>query len=123
MPKATASIDTIRHDLKSLPGAFVVLRRMTYGQTLARKDMVRLSLDMGKGKDLTGVMAMANATVSLMEFKWCIVEHNLEKDDDGNLLNLSNKTDFDMLDPKVGQEIDKLINEMNNFEDDDEAKN
>lgn len=123
MPKAVASMDTERFELKSLPGAFIVLRRMTYGQLLQRRDMVKLSLEMNKGKDVVGEMAMANKKVSQLEFQWCIIEHNLEKDDMGTLLSFANEADFASLDPKVGSEIDKLINDMNNYEETDDSKN
>lgn len=124
MPKAVASSENKRFDLKSLPDGYVVLRGMTYGQTLQRRDMVKLGVEFGKSRQQSAVgeLALANKQVSYLEFSWCIVDHNLEKDDNGTKFDFSNPMDVDILDPKIGQEIDKYINEMNNF-DTDELKN
>jgi hypothetical protein len=62
---------------------------------------------------------MASKEINDFEFKSCIVDHNCE-DEEGNKLNLTTAQDINRLDPKVGQEIEKLIADMNNFEDDDE---
>jgi hypothetical protein len=120
MPFAGIGNTTERHDLKSLEGAFVVLRRMTYGEKLGRQDLTKLSIEMGgKSKDLKGEMAMANKRATQMDFANCVVDHNLEKDDVGTKFNLTVFDDFAKLDPRVGEEIDTLINKMNNFEDSD----
>lgn len=119
MPKATANTEeTERKELKSCPGGFVVLRRMTYGQFVARRELTKLSVS-GQKKDFKGELAMASAAVSRFEFEHCIVDHNLE-DADGRKLNLHGD-DFGRLDPRIGQEIEGYIGEMNNFADDDEA--
>lgn len=119
MPRATVSQDSERFELKTLPEGFVVIKRMTYGQSLQRRELVKLGFIIGaKSKDTTGEMALANKEVSYLEFSWCILDHNLE-DDNGNKLNLANRYDVDKLDPRVGQEIDSLISALNNFEDDD----
>lgn len=121
MPNAVASLEnTQRFELKSCPGGFVELRRMTYGQSVQRRAMMKMTVDAGsKSKDFKGELAMASLDISKFEFRACIVDHNLE-DENGNKLNLSQELDFARLDPRVGQEIDKRISEMNNFEDDDE---
>lgn len=118
MPKAIVSVnDTDKHDLKSLPGAYVVLRRMSYMQTIERQSLMKLSIATQKGgKDIMGEMAMASVEIQKFEFGHCIVEHNLEKDDNGTLLNLVNNADLQMLDPRVGQEIQQLIEDQNNFD-------
>jgi hypothetical protein len=120
MPVAVRSIETERFDLKTLPEGFIVLRKMSYGQILQRRTMMKLSLQMGgKQKDMQGEMAMANARVNEFEFRTCIVEHNLEKEE-GVLLNFTNPVDVASLDPKVGQEIEEHINKMNNLEDEED---
>ncbi len=122
MPFAGVGTETERHELKSLPGAFVVLRRMTFGEKLTRQDLIKLSLEMGgKSKDIKGEMAMANKKATQMDFANCIVDHNLEKDENGTRFNFSNFDEFSSLHPRVGEEIDKLINAMNNFEDTEEG--
>lgn len=121
MPKAIAEVeDTSRRELKSLPGGFVVLRRMTYGQFVQRRAMMKLSVaTTGRNKDFRGEMAMASEEIARFEFSHCIVDHNLE-DEHGQKLNFSSLVDFNRLDPRVGQEIEGFISEMNNFEEDDE---
>lgn len=119
MPVAVRSDDTETFKLKSLEGAFVTLRRMSYGQILERRAMMKLSfVSQGKNKPAEGEIAMANKKVNLYEFQKCVVEHNLEKVE-GQLLNLSNAADVELLDPKVGQEIERYIEKLNNLEDED----
>lgn len=124
MPVAVANTeDTERFDLKSLAGAFVVLRRMTYGQVVQRRAMMKLAISSGgTKKSFAGEMAMASEEIQRFEFARCVVDHNLE-DNDGRKLDLSGPVDFAKLDPRVGQEIEGLIGDMNNFEDDEELGN
>lgn len=121
MPNATVNLEeTENHDLKTCEGGYVVLKRMTYGQVVARRAMMKLSVESsGKNKDFRGEMAMASKEITQFEFKNCIVDHNLEAAD-GRKLNLGSPVDFDSLDPRVGQEIEGLIGDMNNFEDEDQ---
>lgn len=122
MPRATANPeDTEKIDLKTLSGAWIVLRRMTFGQITERRALMKMSIASTKGsKDVKGEMAMANAEITRFEFRCCVVEHNLEKDDEGTLLNLFNPIDLAMLDPRVGQEIERAIEGRNNFDEDDQ---
>jgi hypothetical protein len=122
MPVATVNTgDTERHDLKTAPpDGYVVLRRMTYGQTLERRALMKLSIHTQKGKkDLTGEMAMANRRIQEFEFRYCIVEHNLT-DNQERLLNLADPVVLQTLNPRVGQEIESIISDMNNFEEDED---
>lgn len=126
MPVAVADYsDETRFELKTCKGGYVVLRRMTYGQTLERREMMKLSVATeGKGKNskLAGELAMASKAVARYEFAKCIVDHNLT-DKEERKLDLAG-ADFEKLHPKIGQEIDSYISDMNNFEDDeDEAGN
>lgn len=121
MPKAVADTSvTKRVELKTAPpDGYVVLAKLSYGELRRRtKMMTNLEVKGGSRKernDVLGVMNMANEAVSNFEFATCIKEHNLE-DEDGRLLNFSRPADIDKLDPKVGQEIAKHINEMNSFD-------
>ena len=123
MPVATVKLEDVeRHELKSCPGGYVRLRRMTYGQSLERRTMMKLSFTTQKGKkNLEGELAMANRRVQIYEFQKCVVEHNLT-DDMERPLNLTDPVVLDRLDPRVGQEIEQLISDMNNFEDDEDEK-
>lgn len=121
MPIAVSNVeDTQRFELQSAPpDGFVTLRRMTYGQIVQRRALMKLTMEMGRGKnDTKGEMALASEEINNFEFKHCIVDHNLEKAD-GTKLNLGSPVDLRLLDPRVGQEIEKYISEMNNLKDDE----
>lgn len=120
MPNALAVANVAHHTLKSLEGAYVDIKRMTYGQKLERQGMIKVNFEMSKGRkdDMKGQMEMANRIATYYEFKNCIVDHNLTDDQD-NKLDLSNPFVIDSLDPRIGEEINGLINDMNNFEDDE----
>lgn len=116
MPRATSLEETERHELQSLPEGFVVLRRLTYGEKIKRRGLSTLSMTAEKGKkNLEAQMQLANEAASAFDFAHCIVDHNLE-DETGRKLNLGNKTDLLRLDPRVGDEIEQLMDELNNFE-------
>jgi predicted TIM-barrel fold metal-dependent hydrolase len=122
MVRATVNTEeTIRHDLKTLPEGFVVIKRLSYGAKLHRRAMVSKMTIQGnsKGKDFAGEMQLINEAATQYDFAHCIVDHNLD-DEQGRHLNFSNVQDITSLDPRVGEEIDKYINELNNFEDDEE---
>jgi hypothetical protein len=121
MPKATANIvEPERHELKTLPEGFVVLRRLTYGQKLERKAMASVaSAEQGRGKQSMKMqIAMISEQAQLYDFTHCVMEHNLEGDN-GELLNFSDINAIRSLDPRIGEEIERLMDSMNNFEEDD----
>jgi hypothetical protein len=123
MPRATVDFNDItKHDLKSLPGAFVALRRLSYGQKLQRQSMAMEMQMLQKGREAEGSFQIASEKVAQFDFKHCVVEHNLE-DDNGAVLNFQNPVDVSRLDPRIGEEIGELIDGINNFEETDEAKN
>jgi len=138
---ATASAETIHHDLKSLPGAWVEARRLTYGEKIARRAMVsgmKIKMqDRKKKKDDTteGEMNLVNEMATLFDFQKCIMDHNLEAEITGpqavtdgeippetRLLDLTQPADIKKLDPRVGEEIDTWLSELNNFDEDDEGE-
>lgn len=109
--------ETQRFELESCPpDGFVVLRRLTYGQTIKRRALTKLSMNMDKGqKDFNGEMALASVEINNYEFATCVVDHNLERLD-GTKFNFSNPVELQYLDPRVGAEIELHMDEMNNFE-------
>jgi len=118
MPVATIDPDaTDKFDLKSLSGAYVVLRRMPYGKYLHRQEMaLQLKIESRKGQSgSTGHMDMANRKVTEFEFAQCIVDHNLE-DANGEPLDFTNPRSFEFLNPQVGNEIGDLINDLHQFD-------
>ena len=118
MPKAVGIFVPERKDLKSLEGGYVVIKRMNFGEKSQRQalmDGVKFKTGNGKNKDFEGELRMANARVTAYEFATCILEHNLEKDDQGTLLNLASASDLATLDGRVSEEIGILIDEINQF--------
>ena len=119
MPKATVLTEAVKKDLKSCPGGFVTLRQLSYSEMLARRDIVtRMSMRQGSKDDKINV-ELANLEANRYSFKHCISEHNLE-DDNGQPLNFANPMTFDVLDPKIGAEIERYIDEMNQDDEDSE---
>lgn len=123
MPRATVSAEEIRKDLKSLPGGWVLLKRMSYGQKLERTQLatdMEIEMQRGSKTQRASVEIMQHA-VAMFEFKHCLVDHNLFEDDEETIkLDLTTKNGLSKLDPKVGDEIGKYIDELNNFEEEDE---
>lgn len=118
MPNAQASSDsTERFDLKSAPpDGFVVLKRMPYGKWLERRAMTKLTVNSTRGsKDFKGELALMDKRVTELEFKECIIDHNLTMVD-GSLFDFTRVGVLDLLDPRVGEEIGTLINGLHDFE-------
>ncbi len=122
MPVATTSPEeTQRHDLKSLDGAFVELRSMTYGEWLHRRDMATKMAIEGdpRKRDSKVTIDAIQTETTLYEFSKCIVNHNLTDAQDKQL-NLGERKDFSQLHPKIGEEISGYIGEMNIWESEQE---
>lgn len=140
MPRATIDLEeTFRYDLKTLPaqngdlGGFVVLRRLSYHQMMQRRDIAAKigweerratgGKKQQKGEEtIKAMMEVMNVATMEYEFKHSIVEHNLE-DSNGNLLNFGNPETFRSLDPKIGAEIGKYIDDLNQELTEDELEN
>jgi len=130
MPRATVNTNTVRHELKSCEGAYVVLKPMSYGTKLGRSDQaMKMTLKSDSGPRRRGQAQTSETEISMLQkaatqidFQNCIVEHNLE-DETGRLLDFRSFNDIDSLDPKIGEEISTLIDELNNFTSEEEAGN
>lgn len=118
MPKAVVdpNIKSEKHELKTCPGGYVVLKQLTYGQQIQKQQMAaKMTLDnVGKGTG-AGEFEFFQRKVAEYEFSTCIVEHNLE-DETGTQLNFNDPRTLDKLDPRIGSEISLLINESNSYE-------
>lgn len=116
MPVATRKIESVRYDLKSLPGAYVELRQLSYDEMLERRDGATQIL-MERGVKNTDSQQMnvkvLNRWSNQYSFPRCITDHNLTNED-GVPLDFSKPEHvFKLLDPKVGAEIEALIDKMN----------
>lgn len=121
MPRATVASNTEKFDLRSAPpDGYVMLRRLTYGEVLRRRDMgTKMQLDQSRrGGNQKVTIDMIQTETTWFEFKSAIVDHNLE-DDAGRKLDFNNRNDFSQLDPHVAQEIERLISDMNGLGDED----
>lgn len=126
MPRATVDITDIKHfDLKSCPEGYVVLQRLTYGQFLERQQMAtQLTMSTSREdnkREPHAQLALAQLATAIFEYKHCIKEHNLE-DDAGNPLDFRQPHVVQVLDPRIGQEISRYIDEMNQLESDELGK-
>lgn len=129
MPKVTIDPGEYeRFELKSAPpDGYVMLRPLPYGQKLSRRSkatkmMMRSQAPQpGKGgrgapqPDQVFELESMDEWAVAHDFAYCIGEHNLE-DSNGNTLDFSNALTLKLLDPKVGSEIERLIDELNNEE-------
>jgi hypothetical protein len=119
MPRATISTEATRYDLKSLPGGWVDLRRMSYGERLHRQDIaMTMQLQGDDRRRQQGArmeIKQAQTAVASFELSTCIVAHNLERAD-GTPMNFKSPMDIDQLDGMIGEEIGALIEEMHNWE-------
>lgn len=134
MPKATVSQETERHDLQTCPGGYVELRQLSYYEMMHRRDIAaKLYTEQkvqrrGQPRDRQGrksepetmraQLEVLNVAIMEYEFAKSIVNHNLE-DDDGHLLDFTNPLAFHRLDPKIGQEIGRYIDDLNQEEEED----
>lgn len=130
MVRATVNLAPEKHNLKSVEGGFVTLKRLTYGQKVERQEMALenvMKADQGGGnrkqrrsgrgqaENVEMTMKTMHRAVTLFDFKNCIVDHNLENEN-GQKLNFQDPNSLNILDPKIGEEINQLIDDMNNFE-------
>jgi len=120
MPRATVDqTPGEKVDLKTCPEGWVILRRLSYGQKITRREQSSSMTMNSKGKRNNSIdLKMLAQNSTLFDFMHCLVDHNLE-DELGNKLNLHTPEGVLSLDPKIGEEIEVLIDNLNNFEDED----
>lgn len=126
MPKVTVDPGSYeRFELKSAPpDGYVMLRPLPYGMKLSRRSkatkMMMRSETPKKGqkpRDQEQVFELESMDEWAVahDFAYCIGEHNLE-DGTGARLDFTNPLTLKLLDPKVGSEIERFIDELNNEE-------
>jgi hypothetical protein len=120
MPKASVSLDYERFDLRTCEGGWVELKPMSYGEKLERAQIATdMTIEAVKGsKTSKAQVDIMQRRTALFELSKCVGDHNLYEDDAETVkLDFKSAKILDKLDPRVGDEIGKLIDEMNNFED------
>lgn len=119
MPVATRKSELVRRDLNTCPGGYVVLRQLSYDEMLERRDGgLRIMMEKAGRADIDPHVAiqLANKWSNYFTFPRAIVEHNLT-DENGVALDFSRpELVFKHLDPKVGAEIERYIDELNQEE-------
>jgi hypothetical protein len=117
MPVATVSTELVYKELKSCPGGFVKLRRMTYGERLHRQDIAMMMSMESDQKAKTAQVNLEQSQTKVAEFELgaCISEHNLE-DENGRSLDFHLPRDVHNLDGRVGEEIGTYIDELHDWE-------
>ena len=127
MPQATVSQDKTRRELRSCPpDGFVELRTLSFHEMNTRSDIAsrmyseqKPNVKKPKEEVVRGYLEIMNVAVTEFEFRNCITDHNLE-DENGNPIDFTRPMQAWRLDPKIGQEIGKYIDELNNFDDEEE---
>jgi hypothetical protein len=116
MPEAGVKTSAEKFDLKTCEGGFVELKQLSYDEMLERRDgAMNVTQQMGI-KDAAATIRFANKWSCYFMFPRCIVDHNLTFDD--KPIDFSKpKQALALLDPKIGAEIEALIDSMNQEED------
>jgi len=127
-----------RYELKTAPAnpndpddeqGFVMLRPLPYGLKLKRLDgagkMVMRSQPTGKKNskldDAEIELESSQEWAVAFDFQHCIGDHNLT-DRNGQKLDFTRPFAIKLMNPRVGEEIQQLIDSLNNFEDDEELE-
>lgn len=113
--------------LKTLPpDGYVIVRRMTYGESLSRSAKATKLLvggsDSKNKDDFKGEIDIQTEELAYWDFANLIVEHNCQ-DVDGRVLNFKNISDVKKLGSAIGEEIGEIIDKFNEVEDTEEVKN
>lgn len=117
MPIAVVDDELHREELKSLEGAYVVIREMTYGERLQRTNLMGAMRILKDTKsDYAGELSMETQRMALWDFANLVVEHNLQ-DRDERALNFKLEADVKKLGSRIGEEVGALIDKWNSFDD------
>lgn len=105
-----------RRELKSAPpDGYICVRPLPYGMKLTRSDramVMQMKIDPRKGRADTATLESYSEEVTASDFAYCIGEHNLQNAD-GTLVDFANSLSLKLLDPRVGDEISQILNEIN----------
>lgn len=111
----------------SVPGdepGYIMVRPLPFGMKLERRDKAtRMAMEVESGRGRKGQdtttqkfdLTTYNEWAVQFDFKYCIGDHNL-LDAAGHKLDFNNPMTFKLLDPKVGSEIEAIVNRYNEDE-------
>ena len=117
-----------RKDLKSLQGAYIMVRPLPYGKKLERRDKATrmfMESEVKSGKSQRQVetemqrfeLETLNKWARVFDFSYCIGDHNIT-DVNGQNLDFSSPMTYNTLAPRIGDEIEEILDSINNAEDD-----
>lgn len=128
MPNVTISTDYSEPiPLKSAPpDGFICVRPMPFGRMLKRRDTAsKMSMEtQGRGRNNSNndpskiSIETLQYHARIQEFAYCIGDHNLTDVNDRKL-DFSNAMSLDALHPKVGAEIEAILDKLNSEEEED----
>lgn len=133
MPNATVDPTHFeREELKSLEGAFIMVRPLPFGLKLKRRDRatkmyMEAPANRGRSKqqledDVNRFeLEQMNEWATLHDFAYCIGDHNLE-DINGAKLDMSSPMTLQILNPRVGSEIEAILSKLNEDESEEELE-
>lgn len=133
MPNATIDPSHFeREELKTLEGAFVMVRPLPYGLKLKRRDKatkmyMEAPTNAGRSRNDTEEEAQRfeletlNEWSTLYDFKYCIGEHNLTDVNDAPL-DLGSPMTLQILDPRIGTELETILAKLNQDEIEEELQ-
>jgi hypothetical protein len=104
-------------DLRTCPGGFVELRRMTYGELMTSQDLAyQIQMKASEVDPDAPEMGLNITRMAIIEYqlKTCVMNHNLE-DEAGRHLDFRQSRDCHLLDANIGQEINDAIEKMHNW--------
>lgn len=97
---------------------WVQLRALPYGKKLTRRDKstkMKMQAQTGKNESQDIELESLNEWAVAYDFAYCIVDHNLT-DQNRVKIDFAKPFSLSLLSPKVGTEIEKLINSLNEDE-------
>jgi hypothetical protein len=118
MPRATVSMEPETAHLRTCPGGFIKLRRMTFGELTTSQDMayqVQMKASEADPDSPEASLSVSRMAIMEYQFKTVILEHNLE-DETGRTLDFRSAKDVHLLDGNVGQEITSIVDNMHNWQ-------
>jgi hypothetical protein len=124
MPVGVVQGEPEHFDLKTLPGGFVKIKRMNYGEKMTRRQFsskMEMETDR-RTKSMKSIVDLFKEDADLYDFAHCVTDHNLT-DVDERPLDFNNPTDVRKLAGKIAEEIGTYIDSVNNFEETEEVGN
>lgn len=129
--------DYERFPLKSAPAnpnvqgdedGYIMARPLPYGQKLKRRDRagkIAMRQEAGNkrakgGNTVVEMDSFLEHNINT-DFAYCIGEHNL-LNRDGTPIDFTKPQSYALMDPKVGDEVEKIINEINGDVDEEDAE-